>query len=215
MNRFLLTSVIFFTCLNFLWSAPKPYICKGEIEFKNGERREGALSLDYETDLVRMYNENGTVDTYSPFSIASLYFYDELLSQPRTFVTLQHSPKNSKISGTGFYFYELIKVGHMDILRKVNQNVDYRKLAEVPFERRVKQHDEKFSYFIFYNGKLITLKEFSVSVFPVLKNRMGKTLEDFVTTRNIDINDKLQPLVVVEFINAIAEKNHSLQASIN
>ena len=117
MYRILNLSIIFFIfSLSAFAENSKPQVYKGEIELKGGIIKVGSLNIDFETDLVRFYNKDGTIETYSPFNIVSLYFYDDLISQPRTFVALSHPPK--KNTNARYYLFELMKVGEMDILRK-------------------------------------------------------------------------------------------------
>jgi|GEM_PF-4234803 len=202
MFRVLNLSIIFFIfSLSVFASDSNPQTYKGEIELKNGVSKVGSLNVDFETDLVRFYNENGTIETYSPFNIVSLYFYDDLISQPRTFVALSHPPK--KNTNARYYLFELLKVGEMDILRKSIKNSDYKKLRQFSFSKRVKEYDKTFEYYVFFSGELIPLSKFNSSILPIIKKSTDGELDTFITERNIDLRDKLQPLMIVEYFNAI------------
>jgi hypothetical protein len=205
MIRILISSIIYFAItFSVAASQQKPNTYQGEIELKEGGVREGKINIDFETDIVRFFNEDGTVDTYSPHNIVSLYFYDDLINLPRTFVTLHHSPKKNTTSG--FYLYELMKVGKMDILRKAIKNINTEKLAQYPFSERVHKYDRVFEYYVFFSGELIPLSEFNNSILPIIKAKMHGELETFIARRGLDLRDKLQPLLVIEYFNAIKEE---------
>ena len=213
MYRILNLSIVFFIfSLSAFAENSKPQVYKGEIELKGGIIKVGSLNIDFETDLVRFYNKDGTIETYSPFNIVSLYFYDDLISQPRTFVALSHPPK--KNTNARYYLFELMKVGEMDILRKSIKNSDYNKLKEFSFSKRVREYDKTFEYYVFFNGELIPLSKFNSSILPIIKKGTGEQLDNFISERRIDLRDKLQPLMVVEYYNAIGRKG-SLKASLN
>ena len=174
---------------------------EGEIELKSNEVKRGKFTIDFETDIVRFFNSNGTVDAYSAYNISSILFYDDLINQPRVFVSMNISPTNEN---NGHFLYEIVKVGKMDILRRAEKNINITKIATLPIGPRVHQFDKKFDYFIYFKGNLIPMKDFMNSVFPILSKEIENDLSLYAKKRNLDLRDKLQPLILIEYFNAIS-----------
>lgn len=182
----------------------KENVYEGEIELKSNETKQGKFAINYDSEVVTFFNNDGTVDAYSAYQISSIFFYDDFISQPRVFVSMQISPENRK---GGNYLYELVKVGTMDILRRPEKNLNTNKIATLPLGPRVHQFDKKFEYYIFYKGDLISMKNFMSSVFPILNKEMEADLNNYAKRRNLNLNDKLQPLILIEYFNAVSKNS--------
>ena len=51
------------------------------------------------------------------------------------------------------------------------------------------------------------MKNFMSSVFPILNKEMEADLNNYAKRRNLNLNDKLQPLILIEYFNAVSKNS--------
>jgi hypothetical protein len=115
--------------------------------------------------------------------VKSFRYFDNASNINRQFISLRHS---------GIYrFYEIVIYGEVQVIRRLKRNKPSLETDEA----------NDYNFFLWFRNDLIDLKKFKSIVYPLLVQRYGSELEDFVG------QNKLQFLNVAAIFSIVKKCN--------
>lgn len=152
--------------------------------------------VHYQSDVL-VARIGGEITVYPAHQISSFRFYDAKENINRHYLSL----RNPGFVFPVIHLYEVVTWGEVSVVRR----------ADYPLLNNRKNEDE-YTYYSWYQNKLISLKKFRSHIYPQLAERYPLAIKELLATQHLNPNQLSDAIRIVKFYNQQVHARISIAA---